>query len=103
MKKMSQMKEILIAVAAVATLASCQPTEKEKLITQKLEEIDWYLDYYRGMGVMQPDSANIALDIMRKPYLERTEKEEDIYFRFLYYMDKIKEKKEEREYWVLQQ
>lgn len=99
------MKEILIAVAAVATLMSCQsePTEKEKLITQKLEDLNWYRDYYYSQGVMSPDSHKVILDIIRTPYDERTEAEDRILFRYNHYRDKLKEVNEEREFWILQQ
>jgi len=112
MKQMSQMKEMIIAAVAVATLMSCQ-SEKDKLIDSKISSIDARLelvdyelsDFDKYDKLMQRkgevrrimDSGDTLYELP-----DYTEEELKLIGEIEWKVNYSSQLKEEREFWVLQ-
>jgi hypothetical protein len=114
MKQISQMKEIIIATVAVATLISCQ-SEKDKLIDGKISSIDTRLesinynleDWDRYYELMKRKSTKIRHvssysgdTLYERP--EYTEEEREFMYTLEAKLHRSSELKSEKEYWILQ-
>jgi hypothetical protein len=106
---MSQMKEIMIAAVAVATLMSCQPNEKELLIDSKISEIDSKISRiesnfsskdWEQLKSLQDRYFKGLTGPTRKHDL--TDEELRLYYDMSSDFKYILELKKERENWVLQ-
>jgi predicted transglutaminase-like cysteine proteinase len=99
MKQMSQMKEIIIAAVAVATLMSCQ-SEKDKLIDSKISTIDAKLEL---INLTEADFDSVLL-LMNQDTLGLNFTDEEIMFmeEVNYKINRHTQLINERENWVLQ-
>jgi hypothetical protein len=96
---MSQMKEIIIAAVAVATLMSCQ-SEKDKLIDSKISTIDAELEL---INLTEADFDSVLL-LMNQDTLGLNFTDEEIMFmeEVNYKINRHTQLINERENWVLQ-
>ena len=96
---MSQMKEIIIAAVAVATLMSCQ-SEKDKLIDSKISTIDVELEL---INLTEADFDSVLL-LMNQDTLGLNFTDEEIMFmeEVNYKINRHTQLINERENWVLQ-
>ena len=97
MKQMSQMKKIIIAAVAIATLMSCQ-SEKDKLIDEKIASIDSQLE---SIELIEED-FNRYMEILEREDFNPTDEELEFMAEHDYKSNLHTQLTEKREYWVLQ-